>query len=108
MKVNSFDKFFPSLTQFRAVTIMRGFFGNCAMRVAGDLGKIVHQNPQNLTNMRRYAGLGGVNKLSIQETNSTQSTITIQKHRLFNCFRIKGPPVSRQDLVVLGKGTFNT
>ena len=37
----------------RAATTMRGFFGNCAMRDAGDLGKIVRQN---LPNMRCYAG----------------------------------------------------
>ena len=41
----------------RNATIMRGFFGNCAMRDAGDLGKIVRQNPQNLSAMRCYAGL---------------------------------------------------
>ena len=40
--------------------------------------------------------------------NSIQITFTIQKHKLFNCFRIKGGPVSRQDLVVIGKDTFNT
>ena len=41
---------------------MRGFFGNCAMRDAGDLGKIVRQNPQNLPIMRCYAGLCGGKK----------------------------------------------
>ena len=34
---------------------MRGFFGNCAMRDAGDLGKIVRQNPQLCAVMRDYA-----------------------------------------------------
>ena len=34
---------------------MRGFFGNCAIRDAGDLGKNVRQNPQNLPIMRCYA-----------------------------------------------------
>ena len=77
------------------------------MRDAGDLGEIVRQNPQNLSNMRCYAGLCGGKKLSIQEMNSTQITITIQKHKLFNCFRIKGRPVSRQDLVVICKEAFN-
>ena len=95
-------------SKFRAATIMRGFFGNCAMWDAGDLGKIVCQNPQKLSNMRCYAGLCGEKKLSIQEMNSTQITITIQKHKLFNCFRTKGRPVSRRDLVVIGKDTFNT
>ena len=46
---------------------MRGFFGNCAMRDAGDLGKIVRQNPQKLPIMRCYAGFCGGKKLSIQE-----------------------------------------
>ena len=40
--------------------------------------------------------------------NSTQITITIQKHKLFNCFRLKGRPVRRQDLVVIGEDMFNT
>ena len=69
---------------------------------AGDLGKIVRQNPQNLPIMRCYAGLCG-GKLSIQEMNSIQITITTQKHKLFNCFRLKG-----QDFVVKGEDTFNT
>ena len=43
----------------RAAKTMRGFFGNCAMRDAGNLGKIVRQNPQNLPNMRCCAGLCG-------------------------------------------------
>ena len=36
----------------RAATTMPGVFGNCAMLDAGDLGKIVRQNPQNLPIMR--------------------------------------------------------
>ena len=55
--------------------------------------------------MRDYAE---EKKLSIQQMNSTQISITKQKHQLVNCFRIKGRPVGRQDVVVIGKDTFNT
>ena len=40
--------------------------------------------------------------------NSTQITITIQTHKLFNCFPPKRCLVRRQDFVVIGEDTFNT
>ena len=78
----------------------------CGMRVIWvKLCAKIPQICQICAVMRDYAE---EKKLSIQEMNSTQITITIQKHKSFNCFRIKGRPVSKQDIVVICKDAFNT
>ena len=52
---------------------MRGFFGNCAMPNAGDLGKIVRQN---LPNMRCYAEEKTINTRNEFNSNDYYNTET--------------------------------